>query len=262
MGTMGIQISSLCILLGHDVNGWSRSIGAQHEELVTRGVKLLKRKVESGFELGKFSPFNASLATLPHVITIECLREDLGIQRCVLEQLSPEIFDIGLLTYSSSYGASEIQPKAQPPHFFNPVYSVKLVEGPTSNSIMQGSLSELFYRLQGLGFTVIETCGNRGLVGNYLLFNEISAALKLVDIHYYNCSTIDIVTAELGRSTSLFDLIDLIGVEVTLAILQNLKEHDDAIYLSPVFHKAIAQSILGRKNKTSIRSVLSDSLSS
>ena len=39
----------------------------------------------------------------------------------------------------------------------------------------------------------------------------------------------------MGRPTSIFDVIDLIGVDVIKTICDNLKEGDEGIYGSPSF---------------------------
>jgi 3-hydroxyacyl-CoA dehydrogenase len=109
--------------------------------------------------------------------------------------------------------------------------------------------------LKHAGYEVIHTSDNPGYIGNYVLFHEISAALKLVE-HGYGTAEIDRTLTHLGRTTSIFDVIDLIGVDVTLSILQSLGASDPAFRAAPLLERAIRDGVLGTKNGTSIRALI------
>jgi 3-hydroxyacyl-CoA dehydrogenase len=114
----------------------------------------------------------------------------------------------------------------------------------------------LFRDIEDAGLTVVHTKMNRGYIANYVLFQEIAASIMLIEKFGYDTKTIDLVLGSLGRQSSVFDVIDFVGVDVTKKILENLHETDHSVIVPPVLNVALESGILGRKNKTSIRSVL------
>ena len=72
-----------------------------------------------------------------------------------------------------------------------------------------------------------------------------NTAIKLKDIEK--------VSSFIGKTYSVFEVIDLVGVDVTKFIIENLKQENDSIYISPSLENAISAGVLGKKNKTSFR---------
>ena len=107
-------------------------------------------------------------------------------------------------------------------------------------------------------FTLVQVKENRGYIGNFLLFSEIASTLKLVDEFGYTTHAIDQVRHCMGHEVSIFSIIDLIGIDTTKRILDNLHETDSGIYVSPVLEKALHRGIYGRKNGTSILEVINE----
>ncbi len=173
----------------------------------------------------------------------------------VVGRLPYDVAEHGLFSNTSSYGPREIHPAAGGLHFFNPVQALRLVEylAPPRPTEAGDHLRE---QLTENGFTLVDVKENRGYVGNFLLFAEIAATLKLIDEYGYTPDAIEKVNTSIGRNASIFSIIDLIGIDTTLRILQNLHEEDPGIHVSPLLNKALSQEILGRKNGTSILEVI------
>lgn len=255
---MGRQVCALMEVCGFQVSVWARELTENHRKRYKFERKLCFKNFqipdrEQGVE------FLSDVNTLSPGVTIELLPEDLQIKRQVLEKLSFEPTE--LLTNTSSFLPVEVHPKAEALHFFNPISMIKIVETSLKPDQRSESVSILTGALEKLGYQIVPIFGNRGYVGNFILFHEICAALKLVDKFKYSTETIDSVTQGMGRQSSLIDVIDFIGVDVVLKISENLREADDSFWVSPLLKKAVELGILGRKNKTSFREFV-DSVSS
>ncbi len=255
-GVMGRQAAALFQLLSYDVFVWDHNITDDKKAMFATEV----RKMEKFLGLDSMKQggitFVKNIEELVPVLTYEALIEDLPVKRSVISHLSYAISKGVLLTNTSSYRPSEIHPYAMGLHFFNPIYRLKFAELSSYSDAASSSVKDLLNCLNKHGFEIITTSDNRGYVGNYLLFQEIANALKLIDRFNYKTSTIDRILSHMGRSVSVFDIIDLVGVDITRKILMNLKEVDSSIYCSQLLDEALKKNILGKKNKTSIRSVI------
>ena len=89
-----------------------------------------------------------------------------------------------------------------------------------------------------------------------MLFREIINAFIMIEQYEYSQASITNIYKSLGRNYDLFSVIDLIGVDTTYRILENLKEQDNSLYLPTTLREAIKVNILGRKNNTSICQLL------
>lgn len=254
-GVMGRQIAALLQMLGHDVTVWNREISESRMERYHSERRVLMRKLGRSELTGTFRP-EPVLDRLPAGLTIEVLAEELCVKQKILSGLPYAIEPMTLFTNSSSLLPNEIHPQAHALHFFNPIHALRLVETTLPPNEVDGEVKQLLDGLQNLGIAVVRTNANRGFVGNYILFREISSALKLIDQYRYTTKTIDTVMNGIGRATSLFEVIDCVGIDVVKHILENLHHDDSSIYISPLLQKALELNILGRKNKTTIRTLI------
>src|SRR3984885_2857056 len=222
-GIMGRQIAALLRLLGFDVRVWSRRVENEVSSESDRALKLARRllSLPTAVEIGKIS-FTTELATLESGCTIETLVEDIDAKRSVLDRVPYDLNDVDLLTNTSSIALPLIGPNAVGLHFFNPVCALKLVEITSEPSKLKGQGRKIVDALSNAGFDIVRVAPNPGYIGNYMLFHDISAALKLVDRFGYNPALIDRVTGRISGSPSVFDVIDLIGLDTVQTILLNL----------------------------------------
>jgi 3-hydroxybutyryl-CoA dehydrogenase len=256
-GTMGRQIAACLDCLGYQVTVWIR--GNSEDSLKRYGLdrRIFVKKMSPFMPReGGGVRFVSALADLKPALTLEVLAEELSLKRQAVSGLSYTVREADIFTNSSSYRPSEISDGMQGLHFFNPLHTLKFVETTCDPSSLRTDSPALFEDLRSIGFETIRAESNRGYIGNYILFREIGSALKLADDHGYRTQTIDAVMLKMGRSTSLFDIIDLVGTDITRRILINLKEEDASVYLSPRLDAAVKGGILGRKNNTSIRSII------
>jgi 3-hydroxyacyl-CoA dehydrogenase len=250
-GTMGLQLAALFSVLGYSVTLWNRTITDQRQKKLVVKIKMLERALGRSGQ-GVITHTQA-LDALPPVVTIEALSEDLSIKRGILSQLKFNLAETGIFTNSSSLRPTEIHADAYALHFFNPIQAIKLLET-TCPPKLQGSVyKDIFNNLRDAGFQIIFVMPNEGFVANYILFREISAVLNLADEFGYTPETIDAVQTALGRSISIFDIVNQVGVDITKSILDNLRTKDPTLTVPQVLTHALQRGILGKKNGTSIR---------
>ena len=254
-GVMGRQISSLLQALGHEVFVWNRAFCEDRKLSYEKQLKSLTRCLSLQTISGSVTYTN-QISDLKPQMTIEVLIEELEIKKKILSLLPYSASDVELFTNTSSYSPGEIHASAVGLHFFNPIQRIKFVELTRNPAELSGNAQELIGQIQSLGYDIIQTSENRGYLGNQILFREISNVLKLVDFYGYKSHTIDKVLSHTGRAVSLFDVIDLVGVFVVKRIIENIKEIDPSVYMSPLLDTAIKNNILGKKNNTSIREVI------
>ena len=253
-GTMGSQLIAFFSVCGFTVNFWNKSYSVLHEKKISSQIKLLEKNFQKN-EIGKIN-FIQNLAEINGDLTIEALIEDIDIKKNVIASLNFNSSDFPFFTNSSSFLPSEIDSKMQSLHFFNPIYSIRLVETSCSEDEQINKYNLIFSELKKLNFRIVEVKNNRGFIGNFMLFREISNLLYLVEKYHYPLKAIEDVQSALGKTHSLISIIDHVGVDVTKAILDNLHEEDSSVFVPNILDIAIKRGILGRKNKTTIMSLL------
>jgi 3-hydroxybutyryl-CoA dehydrogenase len=248
-GIMGRQITGLAILLGYKVNLWNHRI-IDHEIINTF---VTKNEEYFGNKHGKLVFFER-LEDLPDVFTIEALIEDIEIKKNIYNLLKHKL-TYGYYTNTSSYAPSEIADGIGVLHFFNPM-RMKLVEYMPTKRPMQASEKDFIDDLRNIGFTIVDVKNNRCFIGNNILFHEFSTFFKLIEKYGYNFIELQNVARKLYGERDILKIIDIIGVDVTLKIMENIKEFDQEYYVSKMLLKAKQNNILGYKNNTSIKDFL------
>jgi 3-hydroxybutyryl-CoA dehydrogenase len=94
-------------------------------------------------------------------------------------------------------------------------------------------------------------CGDRaGFIVNTLLFPYLNDAVKMLDSHYATAEEID-TAMKLGCGYPMgpFELMDVVGLDVTLAILERLREEFRQPSMAPasLLEHMVEAGFLGRK---------------
>lgn len=249
-GVMGKQIAALFYLGGFQVNVWdSQQID---EPALTRQIKLTGKFIRTEKQ-GRID-FFYDIEEIRNAITIESVIEDIGVKRYLYEKISKKI-TMPYFTNASSYSMFEIGENANAMHFFNPIHlglvEVFLISEESSKQIR--SILDYFAEIN---FEVIEVKKNRGYIGNYLLFHEISEILRLIEKYGYSIEAVSRVYNKIYQGRDVFSIIDLIGIDVVNKIILNLKEEDSSLYVPYSLDLALKNNVLGKKNGTSIRQIL------
>ena len=253
-GVMGKQLASLFFLLGYNVTVWTRN-EKDFIPTLNRAIKMLTRQLGSDSELKEGAvSFTTNLNQMEMPIIVESLIENLDVKKQINKNFKDK--NLSYFTNSSSLSPRDIGEEVEGFHFFNPIH-LKLVEY-TSSKIPSASFSTLLENLKGRGFDTICVEYNRGYIGNFLLFKEISHFFELIERYHYSVDSLQIVYKRLFNQQNIIGIIDIVGVDTTLKIFENLKEEYIDLYIPKILQLAIKRGVLGKKNKTSIKEIISN----
>ena len=248
-GIMGKQIVSMFSLLGYEVHLWNHNL----PDLNLLQPLLSKNQENFGSKNGQII-IHKDLCDLPDNLTIEAALEDITVKRSIYNVLKNKITK-GYFTNTSSFSPGEIDCNIGVLHFFNPI-KMKFVEYLPSRE-NNAEVEALIIELEALNFVIAKVKDNRCFLGNFILFHEFSAFFKLLEKHNYPYMEVEKVVSKLYGNRDILKIVDIIGIDVTLKIMQNIQESEPSFFVPSILSLAIQNNILGYKNKTSIKDYLS-----
>jgi 3-hydroxybutyryl-CoA dehydrogenase len=264
-GTMGAGIAHVAAL-----NQFNVSLYDVNEAVVASGVSRITSEMKKGVEKQKLTQdeMNAALSRI-HVrtklselshceIVIEAVLEDLRIKKDLFRHLEADVKPETLLaTNTSSISVTAIAAGLRRPervlglHFFNPVHLMKLVE------VVQGSQTSEETLLKGiefgikLGKTCVRTKDTPGFIVNRVARPFYGEALRIMGEGIASAADVDrIVKGAGGFKMGPFELMDLIGIDVNLAVTQSVYEQffqDPRYRPHPIQKQMVDAGTLGRK---------------
>ncbi len=263
-GTMAAGIVQVCAQAGFDVLVRGRT--RDKAEAVAAGTsKSLQRQVDKGRltqqqmveTLQRIHPV-IDLADLAAAdLVIEAVAEDLEVKHGVFEELAQILKPDAVLTTTTSSlpviscaMATDRPEKVLGLHFFNPAAIMKLVEiVPTvrTDDLVVQQARAFVERIDRVGVL----CGDRaGFIVNTLLFPYLNDAVKMLESHYATAEEID-TAMKLGCGYPMgpFELMDVVGLDITLAIMERLLEEyrQNSYEAAPLLRRMVDAGFLGRK---------------
>jgi 3-hydroxybutyryl-CoA dehydrogenase len=141
-------------------------------------------------------------------------------------------------------------------HFFNPAPAMRLVEVVHTVLTADDARATVREVCGTLGKHPVE-CGDRaGFIVNALLFPYLNNAVKMLQDHYAGVDAID-AAMRLGGGYPMgpFELLDVVGLDVSLAIEQVLHEEfrDPGLAPAPLLEHLVSAGCLGRKTGRGFR---------
>lgn len=141
-------------------------------------------------------------------------------------------------------------------HFFNPAPAMKLVEVVRTVLTADDVTATVHEVATRAGKHPVD-CGDRaGFIVNALLFPYLNNAVKMVQEHYATLDDID-AAMKLGGGYPMgpFELLDVVGLDVSLAIEQALHREfrDPGLAPAPLLEHLVAAGCLGRKSGRGFR---------
>ncbi|MBW3661551.1 MAG: NAD(P)-binding domain-containing protein [Actinobacteria bacterium] len=263
-GTMAKGITEVCAKAGYDIIVRGRS-KEKAERVAAAVAKSMQRMVEKG-RLSEEDMVEA----LSHIratdsfedladadIVIEAVAEELDIKRDLFAQITDVVSDDTVLaSTTSSLPVIECAMATDQPdrviglHFFNPAAVMKLVEiVPTVRT--DPEVVEACRAFVDHVGKVGVLCGDRaGFIVNALLFPYLNDAVKMLSSHYATAEQID-TAMKLGCAHPMgpFELMDIVGLDVTLAIIERLHEEfrEPSFTAAPLLRYMVESGFLGRK---------------
>lgn len=260
-GLMGTDISLLFANYGFKVILFDISEEALNKASILHREKTPDLK-KAGFLDNDFAYENISythdIASVREAdFVFEAVVEDLQIKRRFFMDIEKYLSnDVVFATNTSSYTVSEVASVLNYPsrigamHFSNPPIEMDLIEVVKGSETSEDTISEIINRSEKVGKKPIlldREC--RGFVLNRLLYVAfVDALLQIEKGEVFQ--DIDIGVKNLGVPFGVVEAMDLIGIDTTLRILDNLVEAYGERYKYPknILMNLIQKGKLGKKS--------------
>ncbi|MGI5523527.1 3-hydroxyacyl-CoA dehydrogenase family protein [Micromonospora sp. CA-259024] len=269
-GTMATGIIEVFAKAGYEVVSVTR--GAEKSAMVCEAVKTSLNKgvvrgklaeADRDAALGRIS-WSATLDHLADVdLVVEAVVEELSVKKALFASLD-EICKPGvvLATTTSSLPVIDVAMATQRPadvvglHFFNPAPVMPLVEVVRTIRTSPETTATARAVCAALGKTGV-VCGDRsGFIVNALLFPYLNDAVKMLEASYSTADDIDhAMKLGCGYPMGPFELLDVVGLDVSLAIQRELylELREPGFAPAPLLEHLVTAGYLGRKTRRGFR---------
>lgn len=269
-GTMATGIIEVFAKAGYEVVSVTR--GAEKSGKLFEAVKTSLNKGVVRGKLGE-ADRDAALgrvtwsATLEHLadvdLVVEAVIEELSVKKALFASLD-EICKPGvvLATTTSSLPVIDVAMATQRPadvvglHFFNPAPVMSLVEIVQTIRTSAETTATAQAVCGELGKTGV-VCGDRsGFIVNALLFPYLNDAVKMLEASYSTADDIDhAMKLGCGYPMGPFELLDVVGLDVSLAIQRELylELREPGFSPAPLLEHLVTAGYLGRKTGRGFR---------
>jgi 3-hydroxybutyryl-CoA dehydrogenase len=263
-GTMAAGIIEVFARAGHAVTSVTR--GPDRSTKLAAGIR---KSLEKGVVRGKLSEadrdqalervtWSSSLEELADVdLVVEAVVEDLGVKQALFATLD-EICKPGvvLATTTSSLPVIDCAMATGRPadvvglHFFNPAPVMPLVEVVATIRSSPDALATARSICERLGKTAVVCADRSGFVVNALLFPYLNDAVRMLEASYSTADDIDnAMKLGCGYPMGPFELLDVVGLDVSLAIQRELylEFREPGFAPAPLLEHLVTAGFLGRK---------------
>ena len=266
-GIMGSGIAEVAASAGCTVILRSRSQAtadgmlAGLEKSLAKQVERGKKSQEDADALRARVSATTSLKDLADCdLVIESIVEDLGTKKALFSELDGIVKSGAIIaTNTSTLPVIEMAMQTSRPenvcgvHFFNPATAMSLVEIVAPITASDETLAAVTEFAAACGKDPVRVKDQAGFIVNALLFPYLNNAIKLFESGVASKEGIDIaMKGGCGFPMGPFALLDLVGLDTSLAILEALYlEFADANYApAPLLKRMVVAGQLGRKSGT------------
>ena len=264
-GAMGAGIAQIAALNGHRVQLHDTRFGAG--EAAKKGIAEMLGKLVAKGRLARPAADAAvariaTVVALPDVcvaqLVIEAIVEDLDAKRELFQRIenvvAPECI---LASNTSSFSITALAAGMKHPgrvvgmHFFNPAPLMPLVEVVSGLATAPDVAEATFATALAWGKTPVHASSTPGFIVNRCARPFYAEGLRLLAERAADAATLDAVMREAGGfRMGPFELIDLIGLDVNLAVTRSIWEsyfHDPRYAPSVLQQERVAAGFHGRK---------------
>ena len=196
-------------------------------------------------------------------IVVEAIAEDLSVKQELFRELDTICKPGAILaTTTSSLPIIDCAKVTARPgdvigmHFFNPAQVMKLVEVVHTVATDADVIATVQDLCASVGKVAV-TCGDRsGFIVNALLFPYLNDAIKMLDANYASADDIDTaMKTGCGLPMGPFELLDVVGLDVSLAIQRELylEFREPGFAPAPLLEHLVTAGYLGRKTGRGFR---------
>jgi 3-hydroxybutyryl-CoA dehydrogenase len=264
-GIMGAGLAEVAARAGYDVVVRSRTQAGADAVVATIAKGLDKQvdrgKLDAADRVGILERISATdhLGRLAGCdLVIESVVEDLAVKKELFAELE-QIVQPGaiLATNTSTLPVVELAMVTQRPdrvcgiHFFNPAPLMKLVEVVRPITASDETVADAIAFAERCGKDAVEVADRAGFVVNALLFPYLNNAVRMLEQGTASKEAIDLaMQGGCNFPMGPFALLDLVGLDTSLAILDALyEEFRDPNYAAvPTLRRMVTAGRLGRKS--------------
>jgi 3-hydroxybutyryl-CoA dehydrogenase len=263
-GTMGAGIAQVCALAGFETVLYDLT-----PELAAAAAERIRASVQKGVTLGKTAP-EAATAALGRLhptanwddlaavgLGIEAAPEELSLKRDLFKRLDALLPPHALIaSNTSSLSITALAAATGRPerclglHFFNPPVLMALVEVVRGDATTAETIEAGLAFARALGKTPVLVRDTPAFVVNRVARPFYGKALRLLGENVADAATIDGLLRSLGFKMGPFELMDLIGLDVNLAVTQSVYRaffEDPRYRPHPIQQRMAEANLLGRK---------------
>jgi 3-hydroxybutyryl-CoA dehydrogenase len=191
-------------------------------------------------------------------LVIESIVEDLAAKKHLFNELDRIVREGAILaTNTSTLPVIEMAMETGRPdrvcgiHFFNPAPMMSLVEIVRPLTASDDTIGSVKAFVTAVGKTAVEVTDQAGFIVNNLLFPYLNNAIRLYENGVATKEDIDeAMKGGCNFPMGPFALLDLVGLDTSLSILEALYEefHDPNYSPRPLLKRMVAAEHLGRKS--------------
>jgi 3-hydroxybutyryl-CoA dehydrogenase len=264
-GTMGSGIATSVALGGYRV-----SLFDINDALLQKAFERISRSINRGVELGKTDRLSANeaIAAIELIkdleaaaqvdLVIEAVTEDLELKQSLFAELDSKApaktlmaSNTSSLSVSALASATSRADRFLGLHFFNPAHIMKLVEVIALDDTSEETIDKAVNFIHSLNKSPVLCKDTPAFIVNRIARPFYGEALKLLGEQASDVDTIDRLVRSMGFKMGPFELIDLVGTDVNLAVTQSVYEqffYDSKYRPHPIQQQMVASARLGRKS--------------
>tara|TARA_B100000795_G_C22531557_1_gene335314 strand:- start:248 stop:658 length:411 start_codon:yes stop_codon:yes gene_type:complete len=130
----------------------------------------------------------------------------------------------------------------------NPV-TTKFIEICKRKNFSEDLLFHVIEKFNKLSYQSINVKDTPGFLINKILFKDISYFFYLIEVEKFDITEINKFYKSDTIKINPIKLVNIIGIDTSLYILENLNKHDKMFYIPELLKLAVKKNILGNKNK-------------
>ncbi|TAL58926.1 MAG: crotonase [Legionella sp.] len=233
-GVMGGDIAAWCALRGLQVTLQDKSY-AQIAPAIGRAHTLYKKKLKKPrliqAAMDNLIPDPEGHGVARADVIIEAVFENLAVKQDIMKKVEARAKkDAIIATNTSSIPLDEISSAMKDPkrlvgiHFFNPVAKMDLVEVVSSSVTAKTVEQDSCAFVNQIGKLPLPVKSSPGFLVNRVLMPYLMECVQLLE-EGYSGETIDEAALEFGMFMGPVELADTVGMDVCLAVAENLTSH-------------------------------------
>jgi 3-hydroxybutyryl-CoA dehydrogenase len=248
-GAMGTGIAYQAARFGIEVN-----LNDIKQEFITNGINKIKSMVKTGVDKGKLDLKDAKTivdgikpvldleeAVKDVDLVVEAIFENMKVKKELFEKMDKVTKpDTILATNTSSLSITEIASATKRPekvvgtHFFNPVYTMKLVEIVVGEKTSEDTIKMATTFSKKLDKTPVRVKDSPGFIVNRILIPVLTEAVKILQEGLATAEDID-TAMSLGANfpAGPLQLADFVGLDIARATAETLEHGLGGCYAPP-----------------------------